>query len=58
MSGALDVGVAPAAGASIGIPTRKCTIAATGFNRWLVPPLLCGVWNTLQKVLPMNEMHA
>ena len=58
MSGALDVSVAPAAGASIGIPVWDRTIAEPGFDRWVVPPLLCGVWNTLQTVLPMNEMSA
>jgi len=45
MSGALAVSVAPAAGASIGIPGRERTIAAPGFDRRLVPPMLCGVWN-------------
>jgi len=37
MSGTLDVSVAPA-GASTGFLAKERTIAAPGFNRWLVPP--------------------
>jgi hypothetical protein len=48
MSGALDVGVAPAAGASIGIVGTERTIAASAFDRWLM--LRCSVACGTQKV--------
>src|SRR4051794_37003082 len=38
MSGTLDISVSPPAGASAGFLAKERTIAAPGFNRWLVPP--------------------
>ena len=38
MSGTLDISVSPSAGASTGLLAKERTIAAPGFNRWLVPP--------------------
>ncbi len=38
MSGTLDINVSPSAGAPTGLLAKERTIAAAGFNRWLVPP--------------------
>ena len=38
MSGALDISGSPSAGVSTGLLAKERTIAAPGFNRWLVPP--------------------
>ena len=38
MSGTLDISVSPPTGASAGLLAKERTIAAPGFNRWLVPP--------------------
>jgi MFS family permease len=38
MSGTLDISGSPSAGASTGLLAREHTIAAPGFDRWLVPP--------------------
>ena len=38
MSGTLDLGATPSAGASTGLLAKERSIAPIGFNRWLVPP--------------------